>query len=320
MTYFPVLRVWMTGILSCYFLIAVAQADFKSMSDVSLKSFWKKGESYQYELKKGKISFLDNIEEGHRQTRQLVTLSVIESSEQGFVMEADYQSTANFLPDNLRQIPAINQLVNQYSQHKVRYAVNPHGVFLGILNGREIQQMLVDMFNAVESSKKLNPEEATVLTNMRCQMTNEVYITEGLFQELRLLHQYYGQVYANNVKQEYETHLANMLEPAGKPIPAHATLKVQIKEDGYCLIEHHLTPDATTMKKLTFDYLNKLSGGVWQAENTESLGMIVKDEGVFSYHLRSGWLVEMLKKRTTTLNDEKTIDYISMKLLEKGSF
>ena len=74
------------------------------------------------------------------------------------------------------------------------------------------------------------------------------------------------------------------------------------------------------MKKLTFDYLNKMSGGTWQAENTEGLAMTVNDDGLFAYHLRSGWLVEMLKKRTTIMDTEKTVEYVSMKLLEKGSF
>ena len=298
----------------------LAQADFKAMPKIPLKTTWKKGESYQYELKKGKTNYIDTVEESHSETRQLVTLTVLESSVKGYVIEAEYNSAAYFLPDEVKKINGINQLVEKYNRTKVRYAINPFGEFLGILNGKDIQKMLVDLFDAVESSKGLSETESTVLTNVHCQMTSEVYITEGLFQELRLLHQFYGNEYPHDTQQEYDTQLVNMLIPNGAPIAAHATLKVSIKDDNYCLIEHHLTPDISTMKKLTFDYLNKMSGGTWQAENTEGLAMTASDDGIFAYHLRSGWLIEMLKKRTTTLYTEKTVEYISMKLLEKGSF
>lgn len=320
MTNYSTLKILIINILLTSLTTLSAQAGFESLPKISLKTVWKKGESYQYELKKGKKSFLDAVQENHSETRQLVTLTVLEASAKGYIMEADYQSAAYFLPEDLKKINSVQQLVEKYSHTKVRYAINPDGEFLGILNGREIQKMLVELFDALESSKKLMEAEAIVLTNMRCQMTSEAYITEGVFQELHLLHQFYGNEYQHDIIKQYDTQLANMLQPKGAPIPARATLKVSMKDDNYCLVEHHLTPDALRMKKLTFDYLNKMSGGTWQAENIESLGMIVQDEGTFAYHLRSGWLVEMLKKRTTTLDNEKTVEYVSMKLLEKGSF
>jgi hypothetical protein len=201
-----------------------AQADFNAMAKIALKTTWQKGDSHQYELKKGKISYLNNTEESRSDNRQLVTLSVLESNAKGYVIEAVYNSAAYFLPDDLRNLKGINELVAKYSDVKVRYAINTLGEFQGVLNGRELQKMIGDLFSVVSSSKAVSGMESTVLTNMKCQMTSEVYITEGLFQELRLLHQFYGNEYPNNVMQEYETQLANMLVQGGTPIPAHAQL------------------------------------------------------------------------------------------------
>lgn len=297
-----------------------AQAGFNTMTKISLKTSWKKGESYQYELKKGKITYINAQEDSRTENRQLVTLSVLDAHSQGYVIEAEYNSAAYFLPEDVKGIKGINQLVDKYNQVKVRYAINPYGEFQGILNGKDLQKMLVDLFDAVSASRQLSEMESTVLTNMRCQMTSEAYITEGVFQELKLLHQFYGNEYNHDIKQEYNTELANMLFPGGSPIPARASLKVSLKDDKFCLLEHTLVPDAKTMKKLTFDYFSKMSNGAWKAENAEALDMKVLDNGSFAYHLRSGWLVEMLKKRTTTLDNEKTVEYVSMKMLEKGTF
>jgi hypothetical protein len=317
MNYISILKILIFSILSTNLS---AQAGFNAIPKIALKTTWKKGDSYQYELKKGKIIYMDDLEESRSENRQLVTLSVKESNAQGYIIEAEYNSAAYFLPEDLKKINGISVLIEKYGHTKVKYAINPYGEFLGILNGKDIQKMLLDLFDAVSASKAISETESTVLTNMKCQMASEVYITEGVFQELHLLHQFYGSEYTHDIRQEYETELANMLIPGGKPISAHASLKVSLKDDGYCFVEHELTPDPSTMKKLTFDYFSKMSGGTWKAENTDALGLVVNDNGQFAYHLRSGWLIEMLKKRTTTLDNEKTVEYVSMKMLEKGSF
>ena len=300
-----------------------AQADYKAMAKIPLRTVWKKGDSYQYELTKGKINYLDGKEDNRNEARQTVTLSVMQSSSKGFIIEAEYNSAAYFLPDDLKSIKGINKLVEKYRQTKVQYAISPNGEFKGILNGRTIQKMLVDLFETIENSAIKNEITANVFANMRCQMTSEVYITEGLFQELRLLHQFYGNEYAPDAYQEYDTELANMLEPQGKPIPAKASLKVSWLEDKYCLVEHTLVPNEAIMKKLTCDYFKKMTDGTTEVQNTslrEGISLHVRDEGKYAFHQRSGWLVELYKTRTIDFNDEKTVEFVKMTLLEKGSF
>ena len=299
-----------------------AQAPYKAMAKIPLSTVWKKGESYQYELVKGKINYFEGKEDSRNEMRQTVTLSVEEASTKGFIIEATYNSAAYFLPEELKEVQGISQLVEKYRQIKVRYGISATGQFLRILNGREIQTMLLDLFETLENEKTLLTNDAVkeVFSNMQCQMTSEVYITEGLFQELRLLHQFYGHEYLSDNFQEYDTELANMLEPQGKPIPAKASLKVSWQDDKYCLVEHTLSPDETIMKKLTFDYFNKMSNGTVEAQNTEGSTLKVLDEGKYAFHQRSGWLVELYKTRTIDFETERTVEFIKMVMLEKGSF
>jgi hypothetical protein len=299
-----------------------AQAPYKAMAKIPLSTVWKKGESYEYELVKGKINYFEGKEDSRSEMRQSVTLSVEEASTKGYIMEATYNSAAYFLPEELKDIKGIKELVEKYRQLKVRYGISARGEFLHILNGHEIQTMLLDLFETVEKEKALTLNEAAkeVFSNMQCQMTSEVYITEALFQELRLLHQFYGNEYVSDGFQEYDTELANMLEPQGKPIPAKATLKVSWQDEKYCLVEHTLAPNDTIMKKLTFDYFNKMSNGQVEAQNTEGVSLKVFDEGKYAFHQRSGWLVELYKTRTIDFEQERTIEFVKMMMLEKGSF
>jgi hypothetical protein len=294
-----------------------AQADYTAMAKLPLATFWHKGDTYQYELIKGKKQYWENQLESQSDNRQLVTLSVKEANINGFVMEAQYNSAAYLLSDELKQLKGVEQLIARYQNFKVIYTISPKGEFIGISNGRDLQNMVIDILDLIPIKDDMTN---TVVDNMRCQMTTEVYITEGLFQELRLLHQFYGNEYAPHTHQEYDTELANMLVPNGTPIPAKANLDVKLKEGRYCMIEHLLTPDEATIKKLTFNYLHKMSGEAIQGGNAEKLSMQVKDKGQYAYHLQTGWLIEYIKQRTTTLDKEKMEDYIIMRLLEKGSF
>ena len=297
-----------------------SQADYKAMAKMPLRTLWEKGEGYTYELTKGKITYYQGEEETKTQNRQLVKLTVLEVAPKGFLMEANYESGAYFLPEELKKVKGIDSLVQKYKHFKVQYAINEAGEFLKLGNLNETREMLLDFYKAVY--QKLEKTELTerVMQNMFTQMTSETYITEGVFAELRLLHQFYGTEFAPESHNEYDTELANMLEQNGKSIPARASLNTSLCEGDYMEIEHNLTPDATIMKQLTFDYLKKMSDGSIQIENTEGVDMKVLDYGQFIYHLRSGWLTEFFKKRTVTLGEEKTVDFVKMVLIEKGAF
>jgi hypothetical protein len=297
-----------------------SQANYEAMAKMPLRTFWKKGEGYTYELTKGKITYYQDEEETKTQNRQLVKLTVLEVASKGFLMEADYGSGAYFLPEELKKINGIDDLVEKYKHFKVQYAINEAGEFLKLGNLDQTREMLLDFYKAVY--QKLEKTELTerVMQNLFTQMTSETYITEGVFAELRLLHQFYGNEFAAESHNEYDTELANMLEPLGKPIPARASLNTSLCEGGYMEIEHNLTPNTKIMKQLTFDYLKKMSNNTIHSENTEGVDMTVTDYGQFIYHLRSGWLTEFFKKRTVTLGEEKTLDYVKMVLIEKGTF
>jgi hypothetical protein len=314
-------RLFSTFILLVFASLSLfAQADYHNAPTIPLQTLWKKGESYAYELEKGSIQFWDGAELKQNKSRQNVTLTVLDVSEKGLVMEAKYNSSAYFLPEKFKQIKGYEAFIEKYKETKVRYVIAPTGQFLGILNGSEIQEMLIDIFDKVESDLDKTDATATAFANMRCQMTTETYITENYCHELRLLHQFYGKEYKANNYQEYDTQLANLLDPSGAPIPAKATFKADWMEEKYCKIEHTLLPDEPVLKKLTFDYFNKMSGGNLKVENTEGVALKVNDEGKYLYHQKTGWLIELYKTRTIELESEKKIEYIKMFMLEKGTF
>jgi hypothetical protein len=299
--------------------ILCAQADFKGMAKLPLMTQWKVGESLQYELVKSKFHYTDTLMDSKNEVRQSVTLTVAAKNTEGYLIEAVYGSPGYFLPDEIRKLRNADSLVEKYREFSVKYSIKSSGEFVKIENVAEIRQMLSDLFDSFAQTADTSATTKEVLKNLKAHITAEAFITEGLFQELKLYHQFHGMEYAIDQSQSYETFVANLLEPHGAPIPAHAQLNVELREGSYCLIEHSLAPDALILKKLVGEYIQKMSGDAFSAQSTEGINFDVKDSGKYAYHWRSGWLVEMLKRRAIITDTDRQEEFVEMRLL-KGNF
>lgn len=301
--------------------VTFAQADKSAMAKIPLLTAWQKGDVQTYELIKGALFHSSPQDSLQQQTRQLVTISVKEVGTRGFVMTAQYHSPALLLTDDVKKLANGAALVEKYRHFGVEYAISSTGEFLKLGNVGAIRQMLADFFDAIYSNNAQTELSDAVLLNLEKMMTSEAYLTEGLFQELRLFHQFHGNEYAPDSRQEYSTELANMLDPAGAPIPAKATLQVGLPAANLCLIEHTLQPDSATMHQLTLDFVKRMTDGAVTLENDGSVAFDVRDKGRFVYHIKSGWLVELEKHRITAMDGQKRDDFIKMRLLNQdGGF
>ncbi|NJN34327.1 MAG: hypothetical protein HC817_08820 [Saprospiraceae bacterium] len=236
-------------------------------------------------------------------------------------MLAQYSSPALFLTDDVKKIPNSAALIEKYRNFNIEYAISNTGEFLKLGNVQQIREMLAEFFDAVYATNTQTELSDAVLLNLEQMMTSETYLTEGIFQELRLFHQFHGNEYTLDSRQEYDTQLANMLDPAGAPIPAKASLSVGLPTTQICVIEHAMQPDSAIMHQMTLDFVKKMSEGAITVENSGKVQFDVRDKGRFIYHVRSGWLIELDKHRLTSIEGQKRDDFIKMRLLDNdGSF
>lgn len=269
---------------------------------------WRKGVSHRYELKKGKQIIRDEKQSVENESRQIVTLSINEATAKGFVISARYENTFN------------NPEVVE-----VRYAIGQNGDFQGIINMREVQQTFYHIFDNLTAVAASNPSVSRSVGEMRQFMTSDNYLTNSVFQEIVLIHQFYNNHFTIDSLERYETELPNLFDPSGTPFRAQATLLAKCEGD-FAFIRHTVEPDLQVIKQQATHYLNRMNGSSPSKLSTHSqpvppLSEAIANEYIFdedfcSFNVKTGWISAFQRKRTILDGDVKTVEFIFLKEID----
>ena len=300
MTHFSLLKP-----LSILLVFALSLPVFAQKASFFLAPKGQKGETRRFELTKGKQVFRDNKESIENENRQIVTMSVVEKTPKGAVMSARYENTFGS-PEAI----------------DVRYAIGQTGDFQGIINMREVQQSFYRIFDNLTAVAAANPTVSKSVGEMRQFMTSENYLTNSVFQELVLIHQFYNNAFTVDSLENYETELPNLFNPKGAPIRAHATLLAK-QEGVFAYLRHTVEPDLNVIKQQANHYMNVMNGlsSSKLSVNTSAVSPIYEavsndalfDEDFCSFNLKTGWIVTFQRKRTILEGDVKTVEFMFLK-------
>ncbi len=292
---------------SLYFLLVFASSVpvFAQKASFFLTPKGQKGESRRFELTKGKQIFRGDKESIENESRQIVTMTVVETTLKGSIMSARYENTFGS-PEPIY----------------VRYAIGQNGDFQGIINIREVQQSFYRIFDNLTAVAAANPSVSKSVGEMRQFMTSESYLTNIVFQEIVLIHQFYSNAFTVDSLENYETELPNLFNPKGTPIRAHATLLAK-QEGVYAYIRHTVEPDLTVIKQQANHYINAINGSSSSKLSVNTTAILpiheavsndaLFDEDFCSFDLKTGWITAFQRKRTILEGDVKTVEFMFLK-------
>ncbi len=278
---------------------------FAQKASFTLIPKWENGESHRFELTKGKQVFRGTRQSIENENRQIVTMKVIEKTPKGFMISARYENTFGS-PEPL----------------DVRYAIGQNGDFQGIINMREVQQSFYHIFDNLTAVAASNPSVSKSVGEMRQFMTSDSYLTNSVFQEIVLIHQFYNNTFTVDSLEKYETALPNLFDPTGNPIHAHATLLAK-REGVLAYIRHTVEPDLAAIKQEATHYMN-VGNGTSPSKlsvNTQDVSLLNKavfedyvfDEDFCSFNIATGWIKAFQRKRTIIESDMKTVEFVLLK-------
>lgn len=255
---------------------------------------WVKGDTRRFELKKGKQIFKNKTESIENESRQTVTMTVIEATAKGYILSARYENTFN----------SSEALV-------VRYAVGQNGNFQGILNLPEVRQSFNNIFNNLATTS--NPSVSRTVDEIRQFMTSDSYLTNNVFQELAQIHQFYNNSFTVDLLEKYDTELPNTLN-SGELIRAHATLLAK-REGNLAYIRHTVQPDMTMINQQAKHLMNRMGNSSSSKKSVQTTDVLpievsIFDENFCSFNLSTGWISAFQRKRTILEGDVKTVEFV----------
>lgn len=294
-----------TKSLFIFLVFAVSMPVFAQKSSFSLVPKGQKGESRRFELTKGKQVFRGDKQSIENESRQILTMTVLETTPKGSIISARYENTFGS-PEPI----------------DVRYGIGQNGDFQGITNMREVQQSFYHIFDNLTAVAAANPSVSKSVGEMRQFMTSDSYLTNSVFQELVLIHQFYNNTYTVDSLEKYETALLNLFNPTGAPIRAHATLLAK-REGVFAYIRHTVEPDLAVIKQQAKHYMNVMTGSSPSklSVNTQAVSPINEavlndylfDEDFCSFNMITGWISAFQRKRTIIESDVKTVELVFLK-------
>ena len=294
-----------TKSLCFLFVFALSIPVFAQKASFFLAPKGQKGESRRFELSKGKQIFNSNKQSIENESRQMVTMTVVETTPKGAIMSARYENT-----------------FGSSETIDVHYAIGQNGDFQGIINMREVQQSFYRIFDNLTAVAAANPSVSKSVGEMRQFMTSDNYLTNSIFQELVLIHQFYNNVFTVDSLENYETELPNLFNPQGAPIRAHATLLAK-QEGVFAYLRHTVEPDLNVIKQQANHYTNVMNGlsSSKLSVNTSAISPIYEaisndalfDEDFCSFNLKTGWIVAFQRKRTILEGNVKTVEFMFLK-------
>ena len=265
---------------------------------------WQTGDSRRFELSKGKQVFKDNKQSIENESRQIITMTVLEKTAKGFIISARYENTYGS-----------SQPID------VHYAIGHNGDFKGITNMIDIQKSFYAIFDDLTATAASTPSVARSVGEMRQLMTSDNYITNSFFQELGLIHQFYNNSFTIDSLENYKTQLPNLFDPTGEPFPANATLLAK-REGAISYIRHTVEPDISAIQQQAKRYLERMSGTSSKLSvGTQTVTIMDKsafdttvfDEDFCAFDLNSGWISAFQRKRTIVETAVKTVEFVFLK-------
>lgn len=286
--------------IGLFFFLSLSMTLLAQNTTFFLAPKWTKGDTRRFELTKGKQIFRNNTQTTENESRQTVTMTVLEATPKGFILSARYENT-----------------FNSSETIEVRYLVGQNGDFQGIINMPEVRQSFYNIFDNLTAIAAANPSVARSVGEMRQFMTSDTYLTNNVFQELTLIHQFYNNSFTVGLLENYETQLPNMLNPSGQLIPAKATLLAK-REGDMTYIRHTVEPDVNAINQQAKHFMNRMGGSNSSKLSVQKPPVLpfevsIFDENFCSFNLTTGWIAAFQRKRMIVEDTVKTVEFVFLK-------
>ncbi len=311
-------------------LCLTAQTD-SFPNNLNFLTYWVKGDSVKYDVKKGKYKYVGASDEPKDSTiRSFQYLFVVkDSTAEGYLIEVslipDLKNPNKLLDGFIENLDMkdISKLV-KYNDFKIRYNIDPNGKFLNFDNIDEIVKFHEDIWDIyiAKGIKDNNPDMKKMLQNLKKTMTTPESIQNKMLQEFPQLHQYYGANFQVDTLYEYEDELPNLFEPNGKMIPTKNNFIINwTSSPEIAELEAESELDSGAVKNLVTQFLEKtLQNGMTKDSDKVKkeilkLSMTVNDYQYYRFHVPSGWIYEFVRTRRTKADDTLNVEFFEMNMV-----
>jgi hypothetical protein len=157
-----------------------------SDSTVTVKAFWKKGDTMIYSVTKTgtRIKEIDTI---ISQSKYKIELVILNSNTKGFKIQCRYHDIETSSVDTISEL-----LANLSNYSKVIYTTDQNGSFIGVENWKELQQQMHEATTIIKKQSKLPESFNSILREVEKKYSSKEAIESSAIKDILQLHYFYG--------------------------------------------------------------------------------------------------------------------------------
>jgi hypothetical protein len=291
-------NITLTFLLLFWGLFSYGQINMED-SSVQVITYWDKGDVTSYTITWHKANLVGEDTTSLETTTYDVDITVLKSTDKSYIVQWHYKnmSTNN---DN----PTVQQLMNMTKNMKVIYKTNELGIFLEVVNWKDIKQYIQKSIQTLGKDMASNPEFNKALRQMQATYSTKEAIESVAIKDIQQFHTFHGAKYRLGEVVEGQLQLPNIYGTGSIDADFVAYLDEINEEDNNYIMRASQEANKEQLSHAAFEYLTKMSKNLNvtppQRDDIEELTNITETGSRIH---GSGWVIYSIQTVTITSNN-----------------
>lgn len=289
-----------------FLLIGITAFGQINMADstVQVITYWDKGEKQNYTLTEEKIKIrgTDTI------SKDLMTCDV----EITVLKETDKSYTIQWLYKNIKTNstdPAIQKIINMTNDMKIIFKTDELGIFLEVINWKEIKKYIQKQTKILRKDFKAIPEMDNIINQVGATYSTKEAIESTAIKEIQQFHTFHGAKFKLGEILQAEQKGHNLYGAEPFDIDLSVYLEEINEEDNNFTMRSIQAVNQEQLTNTVFDYLTKMAKKMnIPSPKREDLKDLKNETLTASRIHETGWVIYSFQTTTVTLDDTTNIE------------
>lgn len=300
------MRIKLLTLLVTLLLLNVTAKAQINMADstVQVISYWDKKEKQNYIITQDKIQIKGDDTVSKLRITYDVELEVLKAEEKSYTIKWSYKNITSNTNDEFTK-----KLFSLSKDLKVIYKTDELGIFLEVLNWKEIRDFNNKAINVLKSQFSDLKEYNEVLTQILSTYNSKEAIETTSINDIQQFHIFHGGKYKLDDFVEFQSKVSNLYDvvPFDVDINVHLD-EIDTAENNY-IIRSSQVIDSEQLRASTLKYLTKLANDMKVTPPAENdLKDVMNETSTASRIHSTGWVIYSIQTKTVNVDNTTTIE------------
>jgi hypothetical protein len=306
------MRLFLSITLQILFFFPIFAQSSDSVASYPMIAYWNKNEVLNYELICGKKKLVKSIVKDSSALTTKMTLTIVDSTDKKYLIEIAYDSD-HFSQDLGLKSKEADQVINKFKAQRFKYETDEMGVFKDFKDLAKVKNFYKDVLKLMEKDERYKNIPKESFDKMKSMMLSDDYIASKSFEEILLMHAFYGRTWPIDSLLEFEDELPNAIN-AQETYPANSTFLFTYDDEdptiGY--IFYNTTVNEGALNGITKNLMLQMGLPADKAKDFDKVKMTMLDTNTYVIEISTGTILSFYRERIVKADDVENVTFLEV--------